>query len=648
MATFSFQDLQSEDENIFNQAWGQFFLSTDLVRRFLRASTVEDVHATLNAGYRWAGYGWNTTKAAVETRKLSGVVLVSAKLQDYSHAFLFSIALTKGVEINQMELSSASGEAAFEMAKLWSTNLEDTESSTTKLADPKDKERIPKADDVAMDTEEEDEETGAEERLPWQEEETPLPPSLAKCVQSATTGGRLPWKAVLATVPVYAGLKARAEDNNHAGDSKSGMDRLLKGFQQKQLNVLRMIACLQEGVQGQDYQVLHQQLFFAVLEVEQQLMRERKKRSIPGSVPLTTNGLFSKEDLAVDKQQQQINSAPGAKFGRWKGGKGWGKGKGYGSLNAFQPWRQKYAQQSQQLSSSLCLPSTGVALAKGKRSGEAHHSNDTTGERCTVTHLHSAMSLSQVAAVKSNGAEQVSVSMTPSGNVTPAKRLQAGNVLPAVPVPMIMTETSAVPTPVIKPGNSDNPAAAPMCSLVSSSVISSDSVGGPEGSPCHSFRAFLGTTSDQCGIRVGGHPTVAKVAEKPVLVGRKLFPICNQVNQGRCRARPTPTPPNVQKKTSENPTGGTPGSKHHAGLPKKWGSQKSARPRKYKAFSTLVHHQQDRGYKHKTPSNLRLQRTKSVLHPPKVHFGKHVYHFPSPKEGMVVCKTRPEGCILPL
>ena len=147
-------------------------------------------------------------------------------------------------------------------------------------------------------------------------EETPLPQGLLKCVQSATSGGRLLWKNVLATVPVYAGLKARAEDNNHAGDGKTAVDKMLKGFQQKQLNILRMIACLAEGVQGQDYQILHQQLFFAVLEVEQQVLRERKRRSIPGSVPQTTNGLFTKEDLAVDKQQQQINSAPGAKFGK--------------------------------------------------------------------------------------------------------------------------------------------------------------------------------------------------------------------------------------------------------------------------------------------------------------------------------------------
>ena len=46
-------------------------------------------------------------------------------------------------------------------------------------------------------------------------------------------------------------------------------------------------------------------------------MKARKKRSISGSVPQTTNCLFTKEDLAVDNQQQLIKKGPGANFGKW-------------------------------------------------------------------------------------------------------------------------------------------------------------------------------------------------------------------------------------------------------------------------------------------------------------------------------------------
>ena len=86
MATnLTFQDLRSNDEGTFNTAWALFFLSEDLVGRFLRESSIEQVHATLSAGYRWSGAGWNTTKAATRLKKLCGVTMVSGRIQEYSH-----------------------------------------------------------------------------------------------------------------------------------------------------------------------------------------------------------------------------------------------------------------------------------------------------------------------------------------------------------------------------------------------------------------------------------------------------------------------------------------------------------------------------------------------------------------------------------
>lgn len=50
-------------------------------------------------------------------------------------------------------------------------------------------------------------------------------------------------------------------------------------------------------------------IFLAVAELEQTVLKERKKRSIPGAITSATNGLFSKEDSAVDKAQRALNQA---------------------------------------------------------------------------------------------------------------------------------------------------------------------------------------------------------------------------------------------------------------------------------------------------------------------------------------------------
>ena len=41
---------------------------------------------------------------------------MSAKITDYSHTLIFSMALVKGLEIRKLELSPHGGEAAFEIA----------------------------------------------------------------------------------------------------------------------------------------------------------------------------------------------------------------------------------------------------------------------------------------------------------------------------------------------------------------------------------------------------------------------------------------------------------------------------------------------------------------------------------------------------
>ena len=116
---------------------------------------------------------------------------------------------------------------------------------------------------------------------------------------------------MLEDVPVYTGLKTRAEDNNHQGDAKAYLDKMLKAQQQRLINMTRIMATLYGGITSPDYQVLAQQMFYYLLESENQILTERKKRSIPGSTVSSTNVLFTAEDLRHDKQVAQINAAGG-------------------------------------------------------------------------------------------------------------------------------------------------------------------------------------------------------------------------------------------------------------------------------------------------------------------------------------------------
>ena len=78
----------------------------------------------------------------------------------------------------------------------------------------------------------------------------------------------------------------------------------------------RMQACLFVGLAepANEYTVLLQQTFYATAELENTLLKERKRRSIPGAVPTTQHGLLSKEDLSIETQEAAVlalDCAPG-------------------------------------------------------------------------------------------------------------------------------------------------------------------------------------------------------------------------------------------------------------------------------------------------------------------------------------------------
>ena len=200
-----------------------------------------------------------------------------------------------------------------------------------------------------------EEDTSDEEgyRLPWEPEEVQLPEELQTCLKRVLEGHKLAVAPVLSEVPVFHGLKQRAEDNNHGQDGKSMADKWLKALQQRLLN-LAMQAVEYAYLQGlqddaEEASVFGQHLWYYIMETEQVILKERRIRSIPGTVVETENTLFQKDDLQRQKDAQLVNQAgtvitvPARKdmlyFPTPPGSKGF-KFNGKGSWRApYRPWR---------------------------------------------------------------------------------------------------------------------------------------------------------------------------------------------------------------------------------------------------------------------------------------------------------------------
>ena len=172
--------------------------------------------------------------------------------------------------------------------------------------------KLPTQNVKSEDIEEED------DCLPWENPQVPLDPALQRCLKKIAAGDKFPAKTLLDEVPVFEGLKSKAEDNNHGQDSRSPQDKMLKAWQQRMLNMARVVACLYPAMKdfGEDYDVATQQLFFYILETESQVLKERKRRSVPGAAIEVSNALFTQDDLKRNNQVYQVNQAGLSRVGR--------------------------------------------------------------------------------------------------------------------------------------------------------------------------------------------------------------------------------------------------------------------------------------------------------------------------------------------
>ena len=116
----------------------------------------------------------------------------------------------------------------------------------------------------------------------------PAPPLLTKVLSSVQAGKKIEVQAVLKELPIFKGLAQKGQENNHARDGAFPQDKVHRAWQTSVLNLMRIMACLFEGVahlpDDDETKILFLQAFHLMGELENRIKTYRKQRSIPTSV----------------------------------------------------------------------------------------------------------------------------------------------------------------------------------------------------------------------------------------------------------------------------------------------------------------------------------------------------------------------------
>jgi len=158
---------------------------------------------------------------------------------------------------------------------------------------------MPEGDIEQSDKESEDDEAD----LPWMPKPDNLPEDLKFILKKVNNNERMDCKRFFEGIAVYKDLRTQPFQNNHRGDAHNQVDKLLKNLESKGWNILRSMALLHTVLAEGPPEVVacSQQLWMYTAGTVQGINRERKKRSIPGTVSgPNEDNLFTKEDLASE------------------------------------------------------------------------------------------------------------------------------------------------------------------------------------------------------------------------------------------------------------------------------------------------------------------------------------------------------------
>ena len=288
------------DEGEGKQAWAEFLFNIPLARSFLTHVPKDTTTACLNQGIKWGGLGWTTSRASRVVYELTGVPLVTSRVEDYRDAFLFAIAMAKEVEINVLHLSDRASEAAYQLCAI----LCDTQWPY--------EEGVTSPEGTAPEAAKAKEETEDLAGLDWDEPSEELPKELLFIWEQVTQGKRkLELRQLLEGFPKFTGLPSKAPENNFRQDCHKATDKLAKTWQQSLLHLLRLQVVLYIGVQSgadpEEVKVLQQQVFQLSCEIYTKMNNWRKEASVPGCVPTGDTVLFDKEEMSTVTQVNKVN-----------------------------------------------------------------------------------------------------------------------------------------------------------------------------------------------------------------------------------------------------------------------------------------------------------------------------------------------------
>ena len=617
---------------------------------------------------------WTPTRCAVQLEALTEKTMAAASSEHYMSAWIYALALLAEVDPGTVQLTDRQVEVAFALAKQVKKNAATAGQEAKPAAAGGHQDAEMKEDEDHDD----DDDDGEVAPLDWEPQLEDLPNDLQQVLARHTAGTlTLDARALMEDLPVWANLKAKAETNNHKADASSRYDRTLRSTQQKVLGLQRCYAALHTYVHDEDGKTLGQQFWALLLQLETSLLTARKAASIPGAVPTTEPGLFSKEDLKVVAEGQQINNA---------GMHGTGVLPRNQVFQSFPPPQRPFPNTLFYHRGNSCLcPTTGKAKSrwkwgksqtgqkgfkpwKGKsfKGGKAHSGFSKGGYGGRGRSYWPGPSRAPTVGSSKQGqckrrrtspgdlvsTETASLPIPPTGRVQPPPRTGCFSPVPG-PIPerqahqaprecRTSTATSWLgggsPLPVQKP-----PSAYRSASPSTQGAQHTHKLPQNGGKTSAGSKVKLTGGNKSQGKKLGKHSFASKVAAQSAVVAEKRFTPGGDSDQGGDH-------PTVASSTSPVCAGQArlqfgPIPKDFGRLRKKWGSQKSWCRRHPSSPPMVPHFKSGTHRGHKMAVHFRLQGNKSALPGAKIQTGSPPANLPSAQKGRVGSKNRSEGCL---
>ena len=278
-AASTWTNLFSGDQNTLDAAWALFMNN---LLSYARLAPRELRDSILEGGGRWQGSGYGQGNLSRLIYDFTKVAVLATNFADYRDVVLVGLALFWRSASIPKELSGDAKSAAFQLC-------------------------------VALDKDDDKEDEEFTMELPWAEGLLPLSPSLSHIMKNMTVQlEQFERSKLLKDLPYFEGIDREANINNHRRDATVPVERVHRSWETASLNILRLIALLDTSLTSaqppcdlSNSEIL-ERLFSYALDLSKRIHDYRKQKSIPDATPVK-NALFSKEDLALAKQNQSVN-----------------------------------------------------------------------------------------------------------------------------------------------------------------------------------------------------------------------------------------------------------------------------------------------------------------------------------------------------